>query len=118
MTTTRKTTVTTTTVTTPDYQCVMDGDNTWHLTQEQASPPPILRGGAYTSCSKWVEFKRGYDRRRPTCPMCLKHVLKDETRNGNAPPVPEVPEPKETLTEEVDEGADTFRDLIRSLEKG
>ena len=113
------TTTATTATTVPDYQCVMDGDNTWHMTQEQASPPSILRGGAYTSCSKWVEFKRGYDRRRPTCPMCLKHVGVHESRN--APPAPEVPvapEPKEPATEEVDEGEDTFRDLIRSLEKG
>lgn len=56
-----------------DYQCVKVGD-LWHLTQEQAVPPPITRGGAYTSCAKWAEFKLGYERRRPTCPECAEHV--------------------------------------------
>jgi hypothetical protein len=55
------------------YQCVKLGPD-WCLTQEQASPPPIFRGGAYTSCSKWAEFKFGYEKRRPTCPECVRHV--------------------------------------------
>jgi hypothetical protein len=96
-----------------DYQCVMAGDNSWHLTQEQASPPPILRGGAYTSCAIWVEFKRGYDRRRPTCPACLKHVEVWEARHSIPAPAPVVEVPVEP---EVDEGSDPFRELIHSLE--
>jgi len=55
------------------YQCVKLGDE-WHLTQEQAAPPPILRGGAWTSCAKWADFKLGYERRRPTCPTCVRHA--------------------------------------------
>jgi hypothetical protein len=61
-------------VSTAVYQCVRLGDQ-WHLTQEQASPPPIHRGGAYTSCAKWAEFKLGYEKRRPTCPECVEHVV-------------------------------------------
>jgi hypothetical protein len=61
------------------YQCVLVGE-VWHLTQEQANPPNILRGGAYTSCSVWADFKRGYDRRRPSCPECLRHAECDEER--------------------------------------
>jgi len=62
----------------PVYQCVMLA-GVWHLTQEQATPPPMLRMGAYTSCAKWAEFKLGYEKRRPTCPECLKHVTVWET---------------------------------------
>jgi hypothetical protein len=62
-----------------DYQCVLVGD-VWHLTQEQASPPPITRGGAYVLCplSCWADFKRGYERRRPTCAQCLAACIADE----------------------------------------
>jgi len=56
-----------------DYQCVLVGE-TWHLTQEQASPPPIFRGGAWTACCIWAEFKRGYEKRKPTCAECIEHV--------------------------------------------
>jgi hypothetical protein len=61
------------------YQCVLTPAG-WCLTQEQANPPPILRMGAYTSCSKWAVFKLGYEKRRPTCPECMKHVAKDEQK--------------------------------------
>lgn len=61
------------------YQCVLVGE-VWHLTQEQANPPPILKGGSYTSCSIWADFKRGYERRAPSCPECLRHAEKDEER--------------------------------------
>lgn len=53
------------------YTCVLVGD-VWHLTQEQATPPPVLAGGAWTLCGPWADFKRGYDKRRPTCPTCLR----------------------------------------------
>jgi len=36
----------------PVYQCVLLPDDQWHLTQEQASPPPIGAGGAYRSDKK------------------------------------------------------------------
>lgn len=61
------------------YQCVKIGDG-WCLTQEQTSPPPAFRGGAYTSCSKWAEFKFGYEKRRPTCAECLRHVMAHEKK--------------------------------------
>lgn len=61
------------------YQCVKIGE-LWHLTQEQANPPPILRMGAYTSCAKWAEFKLGYEKRRPTCAECEQHVAAAEKR--------------------------------------
>lgn len=60
-----------------DYQCVRVGE-LWHLTQEQASPPVVHRLGAWTSCCLWGEFRVGYERRRPTCPECLKHTERDE----------------------------------------
>ena len=63
------------------YQCVLI-DGTWHLTQEQAAPPPITSGGAWTACGPWAEFKRGYERRRPTCVACLKQVELFEARHG------------------------------------
>lgn len=67
-----------------DYQCVKVGE-LWHLTQEQATPPPITRMGAYTSCAKWAEFKLGYERRRPTCPECMKHVaVYEKKKRGSA----------------------------------
>lgn len=68
------------------YQCVKLGE-AWHLTQEQATPPPILRMGAYTSCAKWAEFKLGYEKRRPTCPECMRHVEvweKAKVKKGSA----------------------------------
>lgn len=61
------------------YQCVKLGE-LWHLTQEQASPPPVLRMGAYTSCSKWAEFRAGFEKTRPTCPECMKHMMVWEKR--------------------------------------
>jgi allantoicase len=62
------------------YQCVLSTSGEWHLTQEQMSPPPPLRGqGCFTSCAKWMQFDRGYERRRPTCPECLQHVTIYET---------------------------------------
>lgn len=71
-----------------DFQCVLVGE-VWHLTQEQALPPNVLRDGAWTSCAVWATFKRGFNRRRPDCPECLKHVLKwEESRTPSlAPPV-------------------------------
>lgn len=66
------------------YQCVKVGE-LWHLTQEQATPPPKERGGAYTSCSKWAEFKFGYEKRRPTCPECAQHVaVYEKKKRGTA----------------------------------
>jgi len=35
--------------------------------------------GAWTTCCKWVEFKRGFDKRRPTCKTCLEACVYDET---------------------------------------
>jgi hypothetical protein len=61
-----------------DYTCVLDNDGAWHLTQEQAEPPPIHRGGAWTSCVRYVEFRRGYDKRRPTCAECVQHATRYE----------------------------------------
>jgi len=56
------------------YVCVLK-DGEWHLTQEQANPPQPVRGsGAFSSCCIWLPFTQGYDRRRPTCPECLRHV--------------------------------------------
>jgi hypothetical protein len=67
-----------------DYQCVKLGE-LWHLTQEQAVPPPITRMAAYTSCAKWAEFKLGYERRRPTCPECMSHVaVYEKKKRGSA----------------------------------
>ena len=65
-----------------DYTCVLDPDGLWHLTQEQAAPPPAHLGGAWTSCVRYVEFKRGYDMRRPTCETCLQIVTQHEGREG------------------------------------
>jgi len=67
-----------------DYQCVRL-DETWHATQEQAAPPPIGAGGAYTICSAWAAFARGFERRRPTCAYCLRACEIDE---GIAPATP------------------------------
>lgn len=61
------------------YQCVKVGE-IWHLTQEQANPPPLLRGGSYTSCSTWADFKLGYEKRRPTCPECMRHMSASERK--------------------------------------
>jgi len=87
-----------------DYQCVLIGE-TWHLTQEQAIPPSVLRDGAWTSCAVWANFvkqrsldtfpsrdKRGYNRRRPDCQECLQHVVQWEARYVDiAPDVVTVP---------------------------
>lgn len=69
---------------TTDYQCVLVGD-VWHLTQEQAVAPNVLRDGAWTSCAVWATFKRGFNRRRPDCPDCLNHVLKWESCRAPRP---------------------------------
>jgi hypothetical protein len=61
------------------YQCVLTVRG-WCLTQEQATPPPVLRMGAYTSCSVWADFKLGYEKRRPTCPECARHVAAYERK--------------------------------------
>lgn len=55
------------------YQCVLVGD-TWHMTQEQAEAPGANSQGAWTTCSIWAAFKRGYNRQLPDCPYCLKHA--------------------------------------------
>ena len=55
------------------YQCVLVGD-VWHLCQEQANPPPANSPGAWTTCSIWAAFKRGYNRQLPDCPYCLEQV--------------------------------------------
>lgn len=75
-----------------DYQCVLIGE-AWHMTQEQANPPKINVGGAWTTCSTWAEFKRGFDKRRPTCKICLEACVYDETYStyGNRGTLPEVP---------------------------
>ena len=63
----------------PSYQCVLV-DDYWHLTQEQATPPSITAGGAWTLCGPWAEFKRGFERRRPTCGRCAAAVSVHEAR--------------------------------------
>lgn len=60
-----------------EYQCAKV-DDVWHATQEQASPPAIHLGGAWTICCVWAAFTRGYERRRPTCPVCLLACERDE----------------------------------------
>lgn len=65
----------------PAYQCVLVADQ-WHLTQEQASPPSIVVGGAWTLCGPWAEFKRGFERRRPTCTVCMAEVAAHEARQA------------------------------------
>lgn len=68
------------------YQCVRiveaDGSSSWHLTQEQSTPPVALRLGAWTSCTRWGEFRAGFERRRPTCVECTKHADADELTYG------------------------------------
>lgn len=62
------------------YSCVFVNDG-WHCTQEQAAPPVYRRGsndGGWTICSLWGEFIRGFDKRRPTCNICLKAIEYDE----------------------------------------
>jgi len=65
-----------------DYQCILVLD-VWHLTQEQANPPVLKRGGtmdgAFTTCGIWADFNRGFDKRRPTCKTCLEACVYDET---------------------------------------
>lgn len=86
-----------------DFQCVLVGD-VWHLTQEQALPPNVLRDGAWTSCALWATFKRGFNRRRPDCPECLRHVLKWEgSRTPSVVPAPVVPAPVEAIPEMLGE---------------
>lgn len=60
-----------------EYQCARVED-VWHAMQEQAAPPSISQGGAWTICAVWAPFTRGYERRRPTCPVCLRACEKDE----------------------------------------
>jgi len=100
------------------YQCVLVGE-AWHLTQEQASPPAFLRGGAYTSCTIWAEFKRGYDKRRPTCPTCLRHVVRAEGARAPEPTVEVVEAPPEATTEVPSESpAPVGIDLMDLLDPG
>lgn len=68
------------------FQCVLVGD-LWHLTQEQANPPPILRVESWTSCAVWAVFKRGFERRQPTCPECLHHATVFTTNREQSPVV-------------------------------
>ncbi len=70
-----------------DYQCSLTPDGLWHATQEQAAPPAITRGGAFSTCSTWLDFKRGFERRRPTCPECLRACEQDEQRRNRVEPV-------------------------------
>ena len=72
----------------PVYQCVLLSDDQWHLTQEQASPPPISAGGAYTLCGPWADFRRGFERRRPTCHSCMAAVLVYESKLAVLDPDP------------------------------
>lgn len=72
----------------PVYQCVLLADEQWHLTQEQATPPAISAGGAWTLCGPWAEFKRGFERRRPTCHSCMAAVLVHESRLAVVKPDP------------------------------
>jgi len=69
-----------------DYQCSLTADGQWHATQEQAAPPAITRGGAFSTCSTWLDFKRGFERRRPTCPECLRACEQDEQRRNRVNP--------------------------------
>jgi hypothetical protein len=87
----------------PDYQCVRIGD-VWHATQEQALPPPISNGGAWTICAVWAPFTRGYERRRPDCTHCLRACHKDEGTRVEPVAPPSMPppprqEPKPKLAE-------------------
>jgi len=69
------------------YQCVFVND-LWHCTQEQATPPIYRRGsndGAWTICTLWGDFIRGFDKKRPTCKTCLKAVENDELTFPDAP---------------------------------
>lgn len=59
------------------YQCVLL-ESGWHITQEQATPPPVHLGGAWTVCGPWAAFTRGYEKRRPTCPKCVEVVERHE----------------------------------------
>lgn len=72
------------------YQCVMVGE-TWHLTQEQANPPPILRMESWTSCALWAVFKKGFEKRLPTCAECLRHVEEFERRRAAIETLNELP---------------------------
>lgn len=67
------------------YTCVFVGE-LWHCTQEQATPPVFRKGtadGAWTICSLWGDFIRGFDKRRPTCKTCLQAVEYDEKTYGD-----------------------------------
>jgi hypothetical protein len=68
------------------YQCVLLADDQWHLTQEQATPPTISAGAAWTLCGPWAEFKRGFERRRPTCASCIAAVVVHEARSASRKP--------------------------------
>jgi hypothetical protein len=99
----------------------------WHLTQEQANPPPIHFGGAYTMCGPWAAFTRGYEKRRPTCPKCVDIVERHEGRA--APPAPAPPPPTvvaKVTNEELDRCLDAidtalqegrFEDVNAAIEK-
>ena len=69
----------------PLYQCVLMPDDQWHLTQEQATPPLVTAGEAWTTCGSWAEFKRGFDRRRPTCILCMAAVAVYEAKLAQRP---------------------------------
>jgi hypothetical protein len=69
---------------TQTYQCVRTSTG-WCLTQEQANPPVIHRLGAWTSCVKWGEFRAGFEKMRPTCPECVKHMtVWEKKQKGSA----------------------------------
>jgi len=72
----------------PVYQCVLLADDQWHLTQEQATPPPISAGAAWTLCGPWAEFKRGFEWRRPTCSSCMAAVIVYESKLAVVKPDP------------------------------
>jgi hypothetical protein len=65
------------------YQCVLVGD-TWHLVQSQSDPPSANSQGAWTTCSIWATFKRGYNRQLPDCPFCLKEVHIDQAKKNKS----------------------------------
>lgn len=68
----------------PDYHCVLAPSGEWHLTHPQIVPPPLVQGGCFTLCGNggWIDFKRGFERRRPTCTHCVRIVEEYEAKHA------------------------------------